>query len=82
MDQRPVIARAGRVAQPQMERDPVNIHVMSIWARQIIAAQPHTVTNQTTNTKHIMPNTNNAKSSKSSSSDTANSPSEEETKEE
>jgi hypothetical protein len=66
-----------------MEADPVNTPVTWTWALQMTTAPPHTITNhtnQTTNnnnikTTYIMPNINNAKSSKSQSSDIANSPS-------
>ena len=50
------------------------------WAQRMITASPHATTNNkhnncNDNTKYIMPNINNAKSSKSLNSDIANSPS-------
>ena len=62
---------------PQMELARANIPASWIWAQRMTTAPPHTTTNHNNrnNRNYIMPNINNAKSSKSPNSDIANSPS-------
>jgi hypothetical protein len=79
MEARPVIARAGLDVWLKMEAVPVNIAASWTWARRITTAPPHTITNHNNQNdskhKYMMPNINNAKSSKSPNSDIGNSPS-------